>query len=95
MSPTQIPAMSEYAEAIEVAGTPLRIARLASPAATHQDDLSAANSFRQAERNLSNGDGEAEGMYSGDPVPPAKSGERPSQQPQERTAVASERASAQ
>jgi len=98
-SPTQILAMSEYEEAMRSLKTPRRIARLASPAATHRDDVSAASSFRQAERNLSDGDGEAKGMYSveplSDPVPQVQPAGKPSQQPQERTAVAPERASAQ
>jgi hypothetical protein len=97
-SPTQILAMSEYEEAMRSLKTPRRIARLASPAA-HRDDVSAANSFRQAERNLSDGDGEAKEMYSveplSDPVPQVQPADKPSQQPQERTAVAPERASAQ
>ena len=68
-------------------------------AATHQDDVSAANSFRQAERKLSNGDREAKRMYGVEPpsgpVPQVKPADKPSRQPQERTAVAPERASAQ
>jgi hypothetical protein len=98
-SPTQILGMSEYEEAMRSLKRLGASPRLASPAATHRDDVSAANSFRQADRNLSDGDGEAKGMSSveplSDPVPQVKPAEKPSQQPQERTAVAPERASAQ
>ena len=64
ISSTQISGDVRVRGGDEVVETPLGIARLASPAATHRDDVSAANSIRQAERNLSDGEGEAKGMSS-------------------------------
>ena len=97
-SPTQILAMSEYEEAMR------SLKRLGAspgslPRPRTRDDDPQRTPFRQAERHLSDGDGEAKGMSSvepvSDPVPQVKPADKPSQQPQERTAVAPERASAQ
>jgi hypothetical protein len=95
----QILAMSEYEEAMrslkrlgESPDSPPRPRRTRTM-------YPQTNSFRQAERNLSDGDREAKGISSveplSDPVPQVKPADKPSQQPQERTAVAPERASAQ